>query len=277
MIKLLCCFEFVDEMINFVYSEERASSNIASHLKQILELEKSTGSLAGVECFEDQEHRFRMLKVDCRIIDADFIDGMVEGLTIFLSRHSSTKQIPAFTVHSEGNWTDDCNLGGMPKSLSVASPANMLKLLKCIKKLNNTGIELTYEATHHGPLMNQPSFFVELGGNDEAIGNYGYAELIARAVADAVNSEVHYDKVALGIGSLHYPEKFTRLALEGKYAFSHIMSKHYVKEIDMLGDAFKRSDILPDVALIEWKGIKAADRQVILKELDRLGIDYAKV
>jgi D-aminoacyl-tRNA deacylase len=251
-IKLLCCLESGDCIINFVYSDEKASSNIAAHLKGILSLEKNDRGFSGLECFEDREHMFRMLKVDCRIINADFIDNLVEGLTVFLSRHSSSKQVPAFTVHPVGNWSDDCSLGGAPKSLGVASPVNMLRVLKSIEGVNSTEIELTYEATHHGPLLNRPSFFVELGGNDEVIGNYEYAGLIAKGIAEAIGSEPLYDKIAVGIGCMHYPEKFTRLALGGKYAFSHMMSKHYVKEVGMIESAFSRSDIAAEIAVIEW-------------------------
>jgi D-aminoacyl-tRNA deacylase len=163
--------------------------------------------------------------------------------------------------------------------LSVSSPVSMLKTLKSIKKLNNTELQVTYEATHHGPLMNNPSFFVELGGNEETIGNAKHARLLAQAIIDSIGAGADggYDKVAVGFGGMHYPSKFTSLALSGKYAFSHIMSKHYIGNADMIEQAFKRSDIPADVALIEWKGIKGADREIITKELARLGIDYARV
>lgn len=261
-------------MMYLIHSDETASSNIADSLKRIMGLEEKE-PFNGLECFGSKE--VTMLGIKGSLIEAEFLDGILHGPMLFLSRHRSGKGIPAFTVHPEGNWSDEAALGGRPKELSVASPFNMLKILKSISTLNKTDIELTYEATHHGPFTNNPSLFVELGGNESIIASKPHAEFMANAVASSMELKPSYDKVAVGIGSLHYPSKFTRLALEGKYIFSHIMPKYYVDNIDMLQKAFERSDLKAELAVIEWKGIKGNEREIILRELQVLGIDYAKV
>lgn len=116
-----------------------------------------------------------------------------------------------------------------------------------------------------------------IGGNDDIVSSVSHAKMLAEAIAHSLDNNAGYEKVAVGIWSTHYPEKFTRLALEGRYAFSHIMSKHYVSRINMLEPAFKSSDIKADIAVIEWKGLKGADREDILRELESLGMDYARV
>jgi D-aminoacyl-tRNA deacylase len=228
-----------------------------------------------MECFSDG--KIRMIKVKGRLIDADFLDEITKDLMIFLSRHTSGKEIPAFTVHAEGNWSNDNSLGGKPKELSVSSPSSMINVLSSINKLNKTQVGVTYEATHHGPFLNNPSFFVELGGNVSVVENKKYAEFIASAVAKILDENAPYNKIAVGLGGMHYPSKFTKLALDGKYTFSHIMSKYNIGCIDMLKKAFERSDKRAEVAVIEWKSIKAIEREVIVRELNLLGIDYAKV
>lgn len=263
-------------MICFAYSSEIASSNIAAALRGLLELEKKD-DFHGMRCFGNDD--VKMVEVGCHIINAEFLSDLVDAPIIFLSRHSSSMGISAFTVHPEGNWSEESGLGGKPKMLSVASPIGMLKALKSIKGINDTGLEVTYEVTHHGPLVNSPSFFVELGGNEQTIGNAAHAKLLANAIGRSIENraEVEYDKIAVGFGGMHYPKKFTSLALDGKYAFSHMMSKYHISNIDMIGQAFARSDPPAEIAVIEWKGIKGADREVITRELARLGIDYAKV
>ncbi len=263
-------------MICFAYSTETASSNIALALREILKLDE-TERFHGMRSFGSNE--IRMVEVAGRIIDAESLTDVVDVPIIFLSRHSSSMGIPAFTVHPEGNWSVEASLGGRPKALSIASPVGMLKALKSIKKMNDTKLEVTYEATHHGPLVNSPSFFVELGGNEDTIANKDLARLLAGAVARSIESDADsgYEKIAVGFGGMHYPKKFTTLALEGKYAFSHIMSKHSIGSTDMIEQAFARSDPRAEIAVMEWKGIKGADREVIIRELARLGIDYAKV
>lgn len=261
-------------MAYFVYSAETASSNIADSLKGILDM-KEAEDFHGLRHFSSKD--LHMIKVDGRLVEAEYLNGMVDDTLIFLSRHSSSKGIPAFTVHALGNWSDEAALGGKAKALSLSSPSKMLNVLSVINEANDTGIKVTYEATHHGPFLDHPSFFVELGGNDGAIANKSYAALIARAVAKSMDNSAGYDKIAVGIGGMHYSEKFTRLALEGKYAFAHIMSKYQIGNADMIKQAFVRSDAKPELAVIEWKSIKAVDREIILRELSGLGIDYAKV
>lgn len=260
-------------MIYFIYSEETASSNIAYALSSILGLKE--GEFHGFPCFSG--NKIRMLKISGNLINANFIDSIVDGVTVFLSRHSSSMGIPAFTVHAEGNWSDENTLGGEPRRISVSSPLNMLKVLGSINKENAVGMQVTYEATHHGPLMEHPSFFAELGGNESVLNNKEYAMLFADAIMKSMDSDAEYDNVAVGIGGTHYPRKFTDLALKGKYAFSHIMPKYYTEFPNMLEAALERSDIKAEIAVMEWKGIKAVEREVIVRELNRLGIDYAKV
>ncbi len=202
---------------------------------------------------------------------------MQDGPIVFLSRHSSSKGVPSFTVHAEGNWSEDSHLGGRPKELSVSSPSRMLGALAAIGRINATGMQVTYEATHHGPMLEVPSYFVELGGDEATVSNAKFAELLAAAVADSIERGAEYEKVAIGIGGTHYPEKFTRLGLEGRYAFGHIMSRHYAGCPDMIEKAALRSDSKTEIAVIEWKSIKAEERKRVVEELDRLGLDYERV
>jgi len=45
----------------------------------------------------------------------------------------------------------------------------------------------------------------------------------------------------------------------------------------MIKTSLERSDEKVDTAVIEWKSIKANEREIIVRELGALGIDYAKV
>ncbi len=261
-------------MVFLVYCAETASSNIATAFGEMLHLHEGD-DFHGMKHFEDGDTH--MIEVSGNLFEADLLDGMVKDDIIFLSRHSSNKGIPAFTVHPEGNWSDEALLGGRPKELSVACPLRMVGLLCSINKLNNTSLQVTYEATHHGPFLNCPSLFVELGGDRDTVANRSYAELLAKSIEKSLYDRAEYGKVVVGIGGVHYPEKFTRCTLEGKYAFAHIMPKHHAHRVDMLKKAFERSDAEPELAVLEWKGIKAADRETILRELNTLGVDYAKV
>ena len=101
--------------------------------------------------------------------------------------------------------------------------------------------------------------------------------MLADSVLEAVEIKPEYKKIAVGIGSGHYAAKFTKLALKGEYAFSHMMPKYYGNEFEMLGQAVERSKPKAEVAVIEWKGLKSEARQRILAKLNSLGIDFVRV
>jgi D-aminoacyl-tRNA deacylase len=181
----------------------------------------------------------------------------------------------SFTLHSEGNWSDEAIAGGKPKELSVSSPDSLQGLLKSVKKNNDTDIPVVYEATHHGPLLETPSLFFEFGGG--ATENQKPYEIMAKALSDWLEEPPDScEKIAFGIGGGHYPEKFTKLSLESKYSFSHIMPKYHA-DVDMVKKGLSRASAPAECALIDWKGIKSAERDAIVKRLEELGIDHVRL
>lgn len=223
---------------------------------------------------------FSVHKYNGRLVDADDIAAAEEAdLVIFLSRHKSSSGNLSFTTHPLGNWGENADVGGRPRSLSPAAPIEMLALLQCMERNNDIGFDVTYEATHHGPLIDRPVLFAEFGGPEpDTMELEKPAEILARSVYESLSdSRPEFDKVALGIGCPHYPSRFTRLALAGKYAFSHIMPNYAVANVEMIPVALKRSTPEPEVAVIEWKGIKSADRESVIKCLEDSGLDYVRV
>lgn len=266
-------------MIALVYStSDIASLNIAEQVKTRHRLEE-TESMSG------HLPELVLYKTTTRLVHAEFLDEIGASLIIMLCRHTSASEVPAMTVHSAGNWGDEARLGGRPRSLSVAAPSAMLSILEKMHK-SDLKIEKTYEATHHGPLLNTPSVFAELGGTEAAMKDPELGAAVADAVygaaTDIINFNIHYKKIVIGIGGNHYPERFTRLAMEKGYAFSHIMSKYSiinddVDNIDMLEQAVARSSERPELAVIDWKSLKAGIRERVIGKLGTIGIDYERI
>jgi D-aminoacyl-tRNA deacylase len=221
--------------------------------------------------------RIEAVELDRLPIYEEGLDSLVKAdLFIFLSRHRSSMGVASFTVHPLGNWAPSSEAGGRPRMLSVAAPWQMRNMLAQIDGGNGTGVPVTYEATHHGPLLETPSFFVEVGGSD-GITERHYDHL-ARSVCDFVSSDhENVGRVAVAIGGTHYPEKFTKLALEGKYSFCHIMPRHSCMYADMLQMGIQRSAPAAECAVIDWKGIAAPQREAAIKKLGELGVDYVRV
>ncbi|MBE3115986.1 hypothetical protein IMZ68_02155 [Candidatus Bathyarchaeota archaeon] len=83
----------------------------------------------------------------------------------------------------------------------------------------------------------------------------------------------------LGIGGTHYNGKFTRLALEGKAAFSHMIPKYAIANVDseILSQCVNKTLEKVSLALLDWKGIRSQDKPKLLCALTAIGLEYQKV
>lgn len=203
-------------------------------------------------------------------------------LVVFISRHSSVSGTPTLSVHTPGN-LGEAKLGGIPRRVSV-SPANaMLKALKKMAKLvkeRRLKYEVSYECTHHGPSLEVPAMFVELGSSPEQWNDFIAAEVVAHAAMEAVlGFDGMQGKAVLGIGGLHYNEKFTMMALENSIAFGHMIPKYAIPQIDeeILKHCIERTHEKVELAVLDWKGIKGEYKSKITEMLEEIGIPFQKI
>jgi D-aminoacyl-tRNA deacylase len=150
---------------------------------------------------------------------------------VFPSIHRSEKNVECLTVHPLGNPGSTAEVGGRPRTLVATDPRGMASTLRLLEeRAAPLNLEVTYEATHHGPELGLPAFFVEIGFGDAA----RPSDEAVRALADAI-PEIDpdpRDRVALGVGGGHYAPHFTDLALRRRWAFGHILSRHALAELD---------------------------------------------
>lgn len=149
---------------------------------------------------------------------------------VFPSIHRSERNVPCLTVHPLGNPGPRADVGGLPRTLVPTDPRRMTGALRLLDEgAVPAGLTATFEATHHGPEVELPAFFIEIG----------YGELTRpppaaiRILADVVpriGVELS-DRVALGVGGGHYVPHFTDLALRRSWAFGHLLSRHALEEI----------------------------------------------
>lgn len=202
-------------------------------------------------------------------------------LIIFISRHSSLSGTPTLSVHTPGNLAE-AEMGGIPRKVSTSPPNAMREALKTMAKLKNEfklNYQVSYEATHHGPSLDVPTMFTELGSSPKEWKDTKAAEAVAHA---AMNAAQHFDsqpaKAVLGIGGPHYNEKFTRIALEKELAFGHIIPKYAVAKIDenILEQCIKKTSEKVETIILDWKGIKAEDKPSLINIITKTEVPYLK-
>ena len=163
------------------------------------------------------------------VLDASLGHALPERLRsvpiVFPSRHRSESGIACLTVHPLGNLGPTAEVGGEPGRLVPTAARLMADTLRQLEvPARAISVPATYEATHHGPLLHQPAFFVEIA---EALPD-AERRAVAIPLADALLDldEDPADRVAVGVGGGHYAPHFTELALTRRWAFGHMVPRH---------------------------------------------------
>ncbi|EWG07507.1 MAG: hypothetical protein ASUL_03324 [Candidatus Aramenus sulfurataquae] len=199
----------------------------------------------------------------------DFTYDKADAIVI-LSRHESSAGIPSLTVHFPGNPSDKA-MGGKPKTLGVAFPRLLTSIYRELLKID-VPIDKVIEATHHGPTLDKPVVFAEIGSDVSYWTNQELVRKLAEAVLRGVENyeNVTCDKVVLGLGGPHYSKLFSNLAKSS--CISHIISKHYLTEIDsnIILQAIEKS--IDKVDTIVFDSINRDLRQKILSYIGTYNI-----
>lgn len=203
-------------------------------------------------------------------------------LIIYISRHSSKSGTPTLSVHTPGNLTAQAQKGGLTNRISIA-PANAMKeaLLEMTEQKNTHSPEyqVSYECTHHGPSLDIATMFVELGSSPTQWKDMRAAEAVAHAAMAPICRKSKKSTVAVGIGGPHYSEKFTRMALEDNFAFGHIIPKYAISQVDagIIRQCVERTLEKVEIVILDWKGIRGADKAGLTRVLKEAEVQTQKV
>ena len=156
--------------------------------------------------------------------------GMKVDEVVFMSRHKAASAIPTLTVHPIGNYKA-AEFGGRPETLVRSSPASMSQALRLISRYNDTDIfKVSFEVTHHGPYLEVPTYFIEIGSDMTHWPDKHAAEILGRVLED-----VHPEKdnlKAIGVGGGHYAPRFTEMVLGYRIDIGHMVPGYQLEGMD---------------------------------------------
>ncbi|MCS7096232.1 MAG: hypothetical protein N3F10_05485 [Candidatus Bathyarchaeota archaeon] len=262
-------------------NKDPASLNIAKHILRIYPFAPTAEKSSYI--YEHGERKVKLVILDCEPVYTQDIADKYKSLelVVFVSRHSSTSGTPTLSVHTPGNF-GEAALGGIPGKVSIAPANAMMRALKIMAKLvskRNLSYDVSYECTHHGPSLDSPAMFAELGSTPKEWEDSEAAEVVAHAAMEAAIGYCSKTAVALGIGGPHYNGKFTRMTLEDDVAFGHIIPKYAIPHVDesILKQCVDRTLEKVEFAVLDWKGIKGEDKHKIVKIIEKIGLQFKKV
>ena len=183
-----------------------------------------------------QEHLYR----DNLDESAASFFGEKPEVLVYLSRHRSESGHRSLTVHPIGNHRQ-ADFGGKPQTLVPSAPAQMTGALRALKETAK-GLDYTvsFEATHHGPFLKTPTFFIEAGSDETAWSDDNAGEALASALLKAKPAE---GPVGIGVGGGHYMPRITDVALSRNVSFGHMIPSYALDEFDeaVLSTALSRT------------------------------------
>jgi|TARA_Y100000310_G_scaffold121029_1_gene119807 D-aminoacyl-tRNA deacylase len=233
-----------------------------------------------------KNEKFDIYLVDGEIVENSSIDeSKLEpyDFILFASKHESSKGDKTLSVHSPGNFRG-ADLGGEPGKVCPTSAlfhkALFENLIKTVGEHKMDNYQVTLEATHHGPLINKPCLFIEVGATETEWKDKRAAFILAKTISKTFDEykPSEYHEVAVGIGGPHYCPSFNKTQANSNVAISHIIPQYVmpISEENIL-ESIRKTEEEVDFILLDWKGLgRAEQRDSIVEILDKNHIRYKR-
>ena len=252
------------------YQDDPAGHNMAKYLSKEMTLE---GDVFRGKYYD-------LLIIPTPAISADWLEEKYDydGF-IFLSKHAAESGVLALTCHSTGNFSD-AKFGGNNKQVAIPHPDFQKSYLQTLKKNQEQfpEFQITIEATHHGPTaLNKPCIFVEIGTTEKQWTDVSLCNSVAKLVHQVLSGEIPKNPVAICFGGTHYPSKFTKQLLEGKYALGTVTPKHALDDLnEELFSHIMSQNSMAKFALLDWGGL-GPNKQKVLDFLEQTKLEVIKL
>lgn len=203
---------------------------------------------------------------------------------IFASKHSSEQKEKTLSIHAPGNWRK-AEFGGEDSKISRTSAIFQKQLFeKLVENAKQYKMDkdykVTLEATHHGPLIDKPCLFIEIGSTETEWNDRRAGFVVAKTIDDTIKSykENPYNEVAVAIGGPHYCPSFNKIQEKSNVAISHVIPKYVLPlSEEMIKEAIQKTDEEIDFVLIDWKGLgNSSERNRVVEILERWYLEYKK-
>jgi len=258
---------------------DKAGSNITTALSQF----RPNPLMSSMK----NKPNFDFYLIDTEIVDDTGIDKdkiNKYDFIIFASKHQSEKGEKSLSVHAPGNFRQN-DFGGQQGKICPSSAWFQKQLFE---RLNSIAKEheldkhynITLECTHHGPLIEKPCVFIEIGSSETEWNDRRAAFVIAKTISETIENfeENLYNEIAVGIGGPHYCPNFNKIQLNSNVALSHIIPQYSLPLTEeMIKEAIEKTQEEVDFVVLDWKGISGAEqRQEIIKILEDNYIAWKK-
>lgn len=263
--------------------EDPASTNILGQLKQF----RPNPILNSMRSSDSEKPIFDILTIEDSMLKTENLDQEKINkydFVIFASKHQSEKKEKSLSIHCPGNFRS-ADHGGLPGKVCPSSALFNKFMFETLNKIseehNFKDFNITMEATHHGPLLDVPCAFIEIGSTMMEWRNSRAGFIIAKTIIETIEKfqPTKYPEVAIGIGGPHYCPGFNKLQKTSNVAFSHIIAQYNMPITEqMIKEAINKTEEDIDFIVLDWKGLgKSEQRQEIIDILDKNYIQWKRI
>ena len=238
-------------------------------------------------------------------IDYEKSTGISVENVLILSRHVSSSQTPAMTLHAIGipgilPYGEEGRSGGVNGVLVPPNPffASLFRTMNAFateRKLGNE-FDLTLETTHHGPVLSKPTLYIEIGSTEKEWCRSDVADCWAESISYVLgmdgcllpNLDENID-VMIGFGGGHYAPRHKSIILNSNVYLGHVIANYslifddndssekptgpwincIVNTVESTRISFPNNAIF---AHLDRKSFKGWQRSAIIEKLGELGI-----
>lgn len=224
----------------------------------------------------------KLVSSNSDIIEVSNLDEVFDPEAyIFLSRHKSDANIPAFTSHFPGNLGKENRFGGNPRQIAYTYPSIQKEFFKLMVNTRKeySKYHVVLEPTHHGPTaLKKAVLFVEIGSTEEEWRDENAAKHLCKNLIQTLESPASNDKVAIAFGGPHYSQKFSQLVAETEFALGAIAPKYILPEIDevMIREMIEKSVEKITYAIVDWKGM-GKEKERILELIRKTDLEIVRI
>lgn len=219
---------------------------------------------------------FLVAELNTHQLYADFLTNIFPNSEfIFASKHKSEAKKPSLTVHTPGNWCN-ADFGGLNGKVCISHASLMFNVLHWFKNNSKFGWDVTLEVTHHGPYLDAPATFVEIGSTEKEWNNKIAGKIAADAILNSLNLK-DSEKTHFGVGGGHYAPEFTRKVLKGEI-IGHILPQYALDCVNICSfkEGIDKNIEKIDYVAIDWKGTRKEQREKIINFCEEIGIEHLK-
>jgi D-tyrosyl-tRNA(Tyr) deacylase len=203
---------------------------------------------------------------------------------IFFTKHESKAQKRTFCIHTQGNFAT-ADLGGTVGIVGlcpiVLKNALFQKIHALNQKQHHLQMDCVLEATHHGPDLQTPCIFVEIGSTITEWVDKSLAEITSKAVIETLKqytTEQTTKRCVAGIGGTHVCSNYTAYVLNGTFLLGHVCPSYMVERLtpSMIRE-MQQKHTLPIQFVMDTSGMNSAQKNTAQALFTQCGIPYTKL